>query len=445
MAPKTKRRIKKIRNEKPKSPHQATKINEEMLERILFRWYQKYQQRKKENEEEEAADDETISPETLLAKAQSIVDKVDCTDDVKEKLNLDWIHHWQKLYGVTDETQGIDLRVTKPIEEEGSEIYYLYCFTLNFKGLPSNQVTENENDLVSILMAANKTGTHRTRVLVTGKQWRPPCLKHVNMVTQPVIYAGGGNSIITPELFKWWFSREFDPVVSILYPKTILFTNNSGFLEIITEANPRVTIQLNETNDFQNIVRWEFRTILTSMILRNYLNFKSIESIDFNEYMSNLTIKDAFLFIHRAWLHIRPETFPRAVSTEEATTRKSKLVFNRVGSEVDLQGDNNLLLELQWMTHDLGLEVTDDDLLEWVFGTKPEVEVKVELVAEVSGISEEDGSVDKDIVDHLEKVIFWMESEPFDSNLLLCMQDVLAYAKKVNRNTNHFIKLFLFV
>lgn len=510
MGPKSKRRLKKsLRNHhnqngsttnEETTTQQQTKISEEMLERILFRWYQKYQQKKKRVDSVEADMEVTVvlRCEDLLTKARSIVDKVECVENLREKLNLTWIQRWQKLYGIfnkneiieveepkleetsneetienevtlsviptSEQCQSIDLSTTnketpppineytKPelIAEEYSleQIYYVYCYTFNLKSLPDKNY-QNDNEFITVLMAANQSGTHRTRVLVTGKEWRPYCLKHVNMVTQPVVYAGGGNGTVTSELFKWWFFKEFEPVVSMLYPKIILYCSDSDFVQSLESSydnNSRVSVKLIvDPNQYNfNIVLFEFRTLFTSMLLRNYLNFK-VDDSSFSNYLQEFNLKDAFLLTHRAWLQIRAETFQRSWmivqnNIQECPTlngsKKRKLIFSVEGTEVDVQGDNNLLLELQWMTHDLGLEVSDDDLLAWVNEIHDRlINIKTEepLNDDVKDYSENGQSDNsRHIVEHLEKVIYWMESEPFSSNLLLCMQDVLTYAKKVD-------------
>jgi hypothetical protein len=93
-----------------------------------------------------------------------------------------------------------------------------------------------------------------------------------------------------------------------------------------------------------------------------------------------------------------------------------------------------MLLELQWLSHDLGLEVTDDDLATWVLDRGPSdapvISVKTEVVDDgseevVSGVP-----TPTEAADHLAHALLWMETEPLDPALLLVVRDIITLAKQ---------------
>jgi hypothetical protein len=103
-----------------------------------------------------------------------------------------------------------------------------------------------------------------------------------------------------------------------------------------------------------------------------------------------------------------------------------------------------MLLELQWLSHDLGLEVTDDDLATWAFDCGPADaplnSVKTELVDEGSEEAFSGVPTPAEAADHLAHALLWMETEPLDPALLLVVRDIITLAKQA-RPVNHGLLL----
>lgn len=374
------------------------------------------------------------------------------------------------------------------------QIYFAFCFELNWTSLPDKTMDDKNEDPVWLLMAANRSGRHRTRILVTGRQWRPHCLKHVNMLSQPVVYAGGGNGMLTPDLFSWWFRKEFVPAAESLNSEYVLVAEDRWLTSRVEERtdfkNVRfVPMPQTEIADW-DIICAEFKTRYVTFLLKSLANSAETAVGAVSRYMREFTIKDAFPFFHKSWLSIRSESFQRltfnfnlldgrglefvdgsaadaiipgveeenlinlskgekelkikdefgsinlTVNSDERAIRKDRgrLVLTRKSDVLPshLQEDKLLLLELQWLAHDLGLEVTDEDLSSWVFDQT--LSCKDGVKVEVNESNLPDGSdclpTASEAVEHLTKALVWMETQPFDSNLLLTVRDIIDLAKQ---------------
>lgn len=379
-------------------------------------------------------------------------------------------------------------------EYRNDQVYIAFCFELNWTSLPDKTLEDKSDDVVWLLMAANLSGRHRTRILVTGRQWRPQCLKHVNMLSQPVVYAGGGKGMLTPDLFSWWFRKEFVPAAESLNSESVLIVENkwlsSKLGKCAESRNVRfVSVPESEVTDW-DLIYSEFKTRYATLLLKSVANSCGTTSISsVAEYLKEFTLKDAFPFFHKSWLKIRTESFQRlshlnllggrekqdlensiAVDPNSSgrvndlinlTKGKDAKIKDKFGSinltlkadeekkekkEIDklvltqkanvssahVQEDRILLLELQWLAHDVGLEVTDEDLSTWVLNQSPSQKdiIKVEEI-ESSVFGETDSlPTANDAIEYLNKALLWMETQPIDSNLLMTVRDVIDIAKQ---------------
>ncbi|XP_072142106.1 tigger transposable element-derived protein 4-like, partial [Dermacentor andersoni] len=85
---------------------------------------------------------------------------------------------------------------------------------LFYRLLPENTLTFKDDDCtggkrskerVSVLIAANMTGTERCRLLVIGKAAKPKCFKGIK--TLPVDYESNKKAWMTAEIFKSWITK----------------------------------------------------------------------------------------------------------------------------------------------------------------------------------------------------------------------------------------------
>lgn len=399
-------------------------VDELSLERALYQWYSGYQKEKGEA----ALQLHKISVPILLKKALLICKKFKCSDYLISTINKDWIRNWRSRYGLKIDTGADSSETLNNYTDD--QIYFLYAFQFDLTSLP-DKTLDNKHEKVWLLSAGNKSGRHRTRFLVIGKHWRPKCLQSVNMLSQPVIYAGGGVGMLTPDLFTWWFHREFVPAALSLNSKAVLVASDESFLpkdeKDCTFAESNVKLIRTVTKDLSNsLVPSEFRIRYASLVLNNALVDKSKYS-SISEFLSDFNLKTAFPLLHKAWLNVRPETFTRNFEIISST---SDLVLHS-------EEDRILFLELQWLSHDLGLEVTDVNLKYWVKHgvndtSADDLEGKAEEMVDIEDLHEPTVPSASECVEYLNKVLIWMESEPIDPNLVLVVRDVLTVAKQVN-------------
>jgi hypothetical protein len=163
------------------------------------------------------------------------------------------------------------------------------------------------------------------------------------------------------------------------------------------------------------------------------------------DYLRKFTLKDAFPMLHRSWLNLRSETFLRCWDRVASLTNGEPgpcpetapctLALSSFGATpAQAQEDRMMLLELQWLSHDLGLEVTDDDLATWALncgtGGAPLEGVKTEPVDEGAEEAVARVPTPSEAADHLAQALLWMETESLDPALLLVVRDIITLAKQ---------------
>jgi hypothetical protein len=468
------------------------KVLETALERALFRWFERYQQQ--QQRERHGGGDEVrvtvlLSTAELRKKALGIARRLGASQDLLDTVTRTWVRHWQTRYGVpkasatppphpaqcadvtiTVTAAGVESEVPSAAEQlrrilqdgaySADQVYCAYGLRLDLKSLPDRTLGEiTPGDTVWVLMAANRTGRHRTRMLVTGRLWRPPCLRHVNMLSQPVVYAGGGSGSLTPDLFTWWFHHEFSPAAATLHPRgAVLVVGQGPFVPQESQCvadDGRVRLVVYPKGNFADgavldhgLVVSELRTryamMLLSSVAANSAEHQHATLVP--DYLRSFTLKDAFPMLHRSWLSVRSETFlrcwqrvaslsnadpgPRPFPESPACT----LALSSLGSTpAHAQEDRLMLLELQWLSLDLGLEVTDDDLATWALdcGTHgPSEAVKTEVPDDGPDETAIGVPTPSEAADHLAHALLWMESEPLDPALLLVVRDIITLAKQ---------------
>ncbi|XP_014244823.1 uncharacterized protein LOC106664004 isoform X2 [Cimex lectularius] len=420
---KLRKRMPKKRQEDPKRVYREADV-----EKALYRWYARMTQNTTR---------ECPTSGEIIRKAAALAKKFGA-DSVKIKqFNREWTKSWYTKFGIKQiKPQPESIPEPPPVLDAALEgysddqIYTGLAFEFDWTSLPDRSMERRApEDRVWLLMAGNKSGRHRTRMLITGKEWRPESLKHVNMLSQPVVYAGGGVGRLTPDLFSWWFHREFSPAALVLNEAgAILVMEKADYLPpssdcVSSDGKVKLVVYSEETSPNikldQSLLRSELKTRY-AMLLLHIISMEQSRWMSIPHYLSNFSLKEAFPLLHRAWLNVRPETFRRAWS-------------GALGSVLG-EEDRMLLLELQWISHDIGFEVTDEDVQIWSSSTRelesiPE-EVKTEPREETAGETVPTAS---EAVNHLSKALVWMESEPIEPSYLLVLRDIITIAKQASK------------
>lgn len=429
------RLLEKLRKRIPKKRIDDVKRNyrECDAERALYRWYS----RRYGSEDAKGAN---LTVGDLVKKANLLAKRLGCSESDLTRIHEEWILKWAGKFGLSELTTPkepppvVPDIVTVLEEYTDDQIYTGLSFEFDWTSLPDrNMLRKAPEDRVWLMMAGNKSGRHRTRILITGKEWRPESLKYVNMLSQPVVYAGGGVGRITPDLFSWWFHREFAPAALVLNESgAVLVMEKADYLPSPADcvaANGKVKLVLYSPDDSsvlkldQTVLRSELKTRY-AMLLLNNLAMEQPRWLSIPHFLSNFSLKEAFPLLHKAWLNVRPDTFSRCwTSTPSPPTEEDRV----------------LLLELQWISHDIGFEVTDDDVKSWATSNNCELpdgpdSVKTEPREDRDGA--ETIPTAPEAVGHLQKALLWMESEPIEPSYLLVLRDIITIAKQARLFTS---------
>ncbi|KAL1139966.1 hypothetical protein AAG570_006943 [Ranatra chinensis] len=384
-----------------KTAGRRKQFRQQELERALYRWHRRSR----------AVGAGALE---LARRARALARRLGAEESTVRTIDRDWAEAWRTRFGVAPSPPPPAARdALERALSDGAytddQVYSAIGLELDWTSLPDRNLPGRpDSDRVWILTAANRSGRHRTRLLVTGKRWRPPCLRHVDMLSQPVVYAGGGVGRVTPDLFVWWFHREFVPAALAL--------NSGGALLVVEEAaglGPlpshcatrdgkvrMVTLPPGPGSPLdQRAARSELRCRYAMLLLHGM----AVDGQDTPAgYLARFTLKDAFSLLHRAWLDVRPETLAKS--------------WEGGGGEEE----RSLLVEVQWLAHDLGLEVTDEDVSRWAAAPSEEIfsrrEVKLEPLDEPSPLEPPSAA---EAAACLSKALAWMESEPIEPSFLL--------------------------
>ncbi|XP_022167151.1 uncharacterized protein LOC111031490 isoform X3 [Myzus persicae] len=343
-----------------------------------------------------------LTPLNLKKKTVMILKKLKVSTNIISIITLDWIKKFMKnrgnLEGYNDD-----------------ETYAGLLIPFDVNGIPdvTLDTTVNPDRKVWLLMAGNKSGRHRTRVLVIGKRWRPPCMETVNMLGQPVIYAGGGDGFPTQDLFKWWFETEFCPAALSINSKAVLVMDKAAFIPEKCEYNG-VSLQNHDGDSISKSTLFiEFKATYTALLLTQAsLDQQSERSIQ--RFLGKYTLKDAFILLHRAWLQVTTESFSTCWKNCTYTSAMK-----------------GIILGVQWLAHDLGLEVSDDDMLVWILSNPVEVTEPENLSTESEDIEIPPSAMQT--VDYLKKALLWVETQPLEPSFVIAIRDLITYAKQASK------------
>lgn len=293
------------------------------------------------------------------------------------------------------------------------------------------------------------------------------------MLSQPVVYAGGGRGSLTADLFLWWFHREFAVTAMAMHPDgAVLVAESADYLPpegdcVAADGLVRLFVVPKDCMETRLVVR-ELRVRLATGVLSRArcglyrdANSAAEDADRLDAYLRRFTLKEAFADLHRAWLSVRSETFARSWTLPRDREDHSLAGCSSNGGAaaaailppriyaVDQEEDRMLLVELQSLAREAGLEAGDEELGRWIvdeesalarLAREPDEEqcrVKVELEDrwsdrngdddEDDGAEEDDGEDEptaEEAVGLLSRVLTWMEREPLDPGLLLAVRSM---------------------
>lgn len=377
----------------------------DVVEKLETRWYKRWTRNV----------GRPLTPLNLKKKTVMMLKALGVPADVVSVVTLDWIKNFMKSQGDSEDDEYND-----------DETYAGMLIPFDVTGVPGKTSSSSSSSSslytaaaatdpdrkVWLLMAGNKSGRHRTRVLVIGKRWRPPCLETVNMLGQPVIYAGGGDGSPTPDLFKWWFDTEFCPAALSINPKAVLYMDKTSFVPARYEYNG-VRLRRHDGDSIRKSSLFvEFKVLYTALLLTQASADQRPER-SVQRFLRRYTLKDAFVLLHRAWLQVTTESFSTCWTHRAAYTSALK----------------GIILGVQWLARDLGLETSDDDMLAWVRSEPVETNTEPEnLSADPEDVEVPPSAAQT--VDYLAKALSWVETQPLEPSFVIAIRDLITYAKQ---------------
>ncbi|CAG4979710.1 unnamed protein product [Colias eurytheme] len=175
--------------------------------------------------------------------------------------------------------------------------------TLKFKGENCSGGKMSKARL-TIMVAANMTGSCKRKLLVIGKSKKPSCFKNIRSL--PVTYEHNVKSWMTSEIFERWL-RNWDAELKANNKKVLLLVDNCPAHPAVTNLKciKLVFLPPNVTSVLQPMDQGVIRCLKSHY--RRLQVLKLIQSIDSNN-QNSFTVLDAILMISEAWEKVSQKT-----------------------------------------------------------------------------------------------------------------------------------------
>ncbi|CAH4036248.1 unnamed protein product [Pieris brassicae] len=170
--------------------------------------------------------------------------------------------------------------------------------TLKFKGeeckggkLPKTRIT--------VLVAANMTGSCKRKLLVIGKAKKPRCFKNI-LQSLPVTYENNTRSWMTSQIFEKWL-RIWDAELKSGGNKILLLVDNCPAHSVVSNLKciRLVFLPPNVTSVLQPMDQGVIKALKTQY--RKLQVLQMIQNIENSKDTKSLRVLDAILMISEAW------------------------------------------------------------------------------------------------------------------------------------------------
>lgn len=258
-------------------------------------------------------------------------------------------------------------------------------------------------DRITIMCAANATGSHKLDLLVIGKAKKPRSFKGTRAVNMPVSYYNSKKGWMTRDIFSEWFHKKFCPQVREfmkskgLPQKAVLLLDNApshpdeSFLKsddgqiFVKYLPPNVTALIQPMD--QGVIACIKRNYRSS-ILKKLID----EESDLKTFVKELTVLDAIYESAAAWGLVKPTTM----------SKSWKKIFSDISQDGDsfkgFEENTPTAADLAAMANSVegGREVDEADINEWfdIDCNLPAFEnlTDDEILMRAQGIEEQAGS-----------------------------------------------------
>ena len=214
-------------------------------------------------------------------------------------------------------------------------------------------------DRLTVMVAANMTGSEKIKLLVIGKAKSPRCFK--NIKTLPVDYESNARAWMTSSLFEkiitQWDNRLFRQKKKIL----LLVDNCPAHPKISNlKAIKLVFLPANTTSVLQPMDQGVIKALKTEF--RKLQMIKILQELETTDTPYKLNILDAILFISKAWDQVSQQTISNCF-------RHAGFRSQLVGHLLDSDEEDNLPLS-KWLNLQKPADTPRDEnipLEEWIY------------------------------------------------------------------------------
>lgn len=176
--------------------------------------------------------------------------------------------------------------------------------TLKFKGeeCKGGKLSKTR---ITVMVAANMTGSCKRKLLVIGKAKKPRCFKNIQSL--PVSYENNTRSWMTSQIFEKWL-RSWDAELKSGGNKILLLVDNCPAHPVVSNLKciKFVFLPPNVTSVLQPMDQGVIKALKTQY--RKLQVLQMIENIENSKDIKSLSVLDAILMISEAWEKVTQTT-----------------------------------------------------------------------------------------------------------------------------------------
>lgn len=298
--------------------HSQTKkmrrANNDDLDKAMFLWFKQAR-----------AMGTPISGPIIMAKADSLAEKLGINGF---KANRGWLFRFKirrslvyksicgESASVTPEMTSEWMHNTLPSLLEkyhADDVYNADETGLFYKCLPNKTYTlkgerasrnhKESKDRLTVLLAANMSGTDKLKPLIIGKSANPRCFRGINV---PLPYKSNSKAWMTGEVWTWWV-RSLDAIMRMRGRKILLIIDNCpAHPKVDNLSNMEIAyLPANTTSHTQPCDQGIIQALKHKYRMKLLTQF--IDAID-NEMQFRTTVLDAITLLKQAWNEVSSTT-----------------------------------------------------------------------------------------------------------------------------------------
>lgn len=235
--------------------------------------------------------------------------------------------------------------------------------TATFKG--KNCRGGKQNKLrVTVLLAANQSGTEKLPPVMIGRTKKPRCFAKVKSF--PMVYKANQKAWMTTEIFVEWL-KEIDKSIALKKRKILLFIDNCNAHSNLPNLK-NITVKFlpsNMTSKLQPLDQGIIRSFKIGY--RQQLLKKIIDAIDEDKILPTINVLDAMRMADFAWRNVTKKTIKNCFIKAGFKERSNNAEENQTTdlNIIEVQ-DGDSITSIQWavIKNKLNLGISFEDFLD---------------------------------------------------------------------------------